>query len=767
MYPVPLTLRPLADRNEGRREGDVTLYDTRFEDLDFVLEGFPNEPSYGLHRLSIEMPLSEAAVSARLRAEFGDEQRRIRVTVQPRRSGIDFFFVLLGDERRPVLTLSVAGVPQIALGPAMLQRASTTLWRARRLRSWLGQRTRRPMRLGEDLRSLRSDLRHRGWAELRRRAVEAMNPSVWSERREMEEGVDRVLRRTSIVNREIIARLCAAATGRPASLTIVVPVFRTPLDWLAQLVESLANQTDAGFEAIFVLDGPQEEQAWALGEATQAMPQARILALPENVGAAAATNAGIRAATGDFVLVVDHDDRLERHLVEAFHAASAAEDADIVFADEAITDAEMRVVRQIETRGRFDLRYYLSHPYIVHPIFVRRSLALGVGGLDERLKVSHDVEFFLRCVGEARVVVQIPLLLYFWRTHEASLGHAARDDVYRNTSEAVRAFLARRTPWPAFEVGPGVNFNELEIRPPLPPGARVALVIPTKNGHEILRQCLASIEARASANRTPADIFVIDHQSDDPATLRFLSEAQAAGRISVVPHVGPWNYSAINNAAIRDHVSGRGYSHVVLMNNDIELITEDWLDRMIEPFSWGDVGVTGCCLLYPDRRIQHAGVVVGLTGPADHVSRFEESVGPQGGPRLPGPMSSLVVTRDFSAVTAALMAVSLPAFEAVGGFDETLAIGFNDTDLCLRIGEQGLASTYVGGVVAFHHESLTRKASGGVEHPGDTARFLDRYAAMIREGDPHYGAGMDWSQTAVRYAERPQKRFGLRVAHLR
>jgi GT2 family glycosyltransferase len=203
------------------------------------------------------------------------------------------------------------------------------------------------------------------------------------------------------------------------------------------------------------------------------------------------------------------------------------------------------------------------------------------------------------------------------------------------------------------------------------------------------------------------------------------------------------------------------------MNNDIELVTDDWLDRMAAEFSWNDVGVVGCCLLYPDGTVQHAGVVVGLVGPADHVHRFAPFLQFADGPRAPGLLSALVATRDYSAMTAALMMVSLSEFEAVDGFDERLAIGFNDTDLCLRIGARGLRSTYLGSVVAIHHESATRRSTGGVDHPEDTALFRERYKAMIRDGDPYHGAAFDWTQTTPQLTERAQKRFGLRRVKLR
>lgn len=758
--PMSIQLSPTRRTAERQRRGDFVVYDASYEDLTLSLSDMPPEMPFGLYKLSIAIgDRLQANVSAEIEVERQGAEERVRVVVEPFENRLELHFVLMGNERCPVLKLALDGPSRVALGAAELQRVSTTRWRGRRLMRWLQRRTTKPTLLIQDARDLVEDVWAGGIHEIRRRTTEGLSPSIWSEKRRLDHRLSRTLRQISMSNRELLAAWMLKRTRPSASLSLVVPVFRTPLPWLEQLANSLRHQTDTNFEAVFVLDGPQPDLERELAQRLDDTFSHRIVVLPENRGVSAATNAGMLAASGDYVLVVDHDDILERHLVEAFHCVSAMGEADLYVADEVIADHAMETVSLIASRGRFDIRYYLSHPYVVHPIFVRRSLAETVGFLDETLRISHDVDFMLRCLARARNVTQIPMPLYVWRTHAGSLGHAAADGVFTNTSAAVRTYLSTRTDWPDFEVREGINFNELDIRPPTPEGTRVAIIIPTKNGLSVLRQCLTSVYERTTANRTPADIIVVDHQSDDPATLRYLLEESEAERIRVVPYVGPWNYAAINNSAIRQHVLGKGYSHIVLMNNDIELMTQDWLDRMIAQFSWGDIGVVGCCLLYPDRRIQHAGVVVGLVGAADHSHRFEDFLQVDDGPRSPGYLSSLVATRDYSAVTAALMMVSLPLFETVGGLDESLAIGFNDTDLCLRIGSLGYHSTYVGGVVAIHHESVTRKSHDGVDHPDDTALFESRYADMIRTGDPYYGASLDWTQTRIIQAPHAQKEF--------
>lgn len=747
-------------------DGGFTVFGGWLLDPELRVEAFPRDLAYGLYELTIETPDARNVLAyAQATVERGGASGPLRVTVEAEGDRLRLYFVLFGDATAMTLTLLSDGTPRLRVGAASICRVSTTRWRLARGWRGLKRRVASPRVVAGDLVSGWEGLNNGGVLEVRRRILDVINPTDTLPNNRIAMRIGSFIRKIATQNAEALARLGEPA-GPPASLSIVVPLYRTPEPWLLALLDSLDRQTDRAFEVVFVFDGPQPQLSDFLAAALGAEKRYRTLGLPENRGVSAATNAGIGAASGDYVVVVDHDDVLETRFVEAFRTASAIEPADIFYADEAIVDDGMTTVIHIATRGQFDIRHYLSHPYIVHPIFIRRSLAIDAGLLDEGMRISHDVEFLLRCIAKARSVVQIPLVLYFWRTHASSLGHVGSHQVSTNTRAAVVAYLEATRDWTSFEVEPGINFNELDVRPPLPASAKAAIVIPTKNGKDILSGCVASIVERAARNRVGADIYVVDHESSDSATLDYLRAQEREGRIRVLPHVGPWNYPEINNAALRRILPGADYTHIVFMNNDIELVTDDWLDRMIEPFSWGDVGVVGCCLQYPDGRIQHGGVVVGLTGAADHSHRFEEAMQPGGAIRSPGHLSSLVATRDYSAVTAALMIVPVPLFEAVGGFDERLAVGFNDTDLCLRIGELGYRSTYVGSVLAIHYESVTRTDAKSLDHPQDTAFFESRYRDLIDNGDPYYGMQWDWTGTKLVVAAKATKTFRLRKVQL-
>jgi len=288
------------------------------------------------------------------------------------------------------------------------------------------------------------------------------------------------------------------------------------------------------------------------------------------------------------------------------------------------------------------------------------------------------------------------------------------------------------TPLPQGEGEPArpvrlVAFNVLDIRFPISPGAKVAILIPTKNQAKLLRDCVESVER--TTPRELADIIVIDHESDDGETLAYLAELRQRHR--VISAVGPFNFAAINNAAVAE-VRGP-YSHYLFLNNDTAAPEAGWLEHMLGLGCRADVGVVGATLIYPDNAIQHAGIVVGLLGGADHAFRgrpfsrnyFE---------REPGENCDLISTRDYSAVTAACLLIRADVFDAVNGFDEGFAVGFNDVDLCLRVRAKGWKVLRDAQAVSIHYESQSRGTAD--RHPADTQRFQERYAELLRAGDP-------------------------------
>jgi GT2 family glycosyltransferase len=272
------------------------------------------------------------------------------------------------------------------------------------------------------------------------------------------------------------------------------------------------------------------------------------------------------------------------------------------------------------------------------------------------------------------------------------------------------------------------------VRYPLPVDARVAILIPTRNRHDLVRACIESIEATMGG--VPYDIVLIDHASDNPSARAYF--ASLVPRLTVLRYEGPFNFGAINNWAVAQ-LDG-SHTHFLFCNNDIVAIEPGWLQRMLELSQKPDVGIVGAKLYYPDgKTIQHAGVVVACCGVAENLGRYRLTTV---APVDLGYMGSLICNREVSAVTAACMLIRGTVFKEIGGFDETIAVGYGDVDLCLRAAMQGYRTLFCAHAKLLHHESSTRGRSDVDPHPEDSARFLAKWRALFATGDPYFNPNL-------------------------
>ena len=531
--------------------------------------------------------------------------------------------------------------------------------------------------------------------------------------------------------RSMMPRLRARLDRETAGLriSIIMPVFNTKQEWLVEALESVRTQWCSNWELICVDDASTESHVQhVLTAFARADRRIRVLRSRVNLGIAKATNLGLRAARSDYVTFVDHDDFIEPHAVWKLLRAIQTTKADLLYSDEVVTSESIRHILDIRARPAFSHDFYLSHPYFVHMICVKRSLAHSLGGWDETMEISADVDFVLRVIEKSAIVAHVPSVLYRWRTHTSSAGHSKQDQVTRASLAALQRHLDRTQTHALASAG--VAFNQFHIRWPTPKG-RTLIVIPTKNGLKHLRTCVKSIEKLADSRSYR--LVVIDHQSEDPLTRRYLRSLTK--RHVVMPYVGSFNFSRMNNAAVEQH--GDGCDYVLFMNNDVEAIERGWLDRMTSLAARRDVGIVGPIMLFADRRIQHAGVIIGFSEAAEHVGKFVDYED-ETGSRTLGANCTLTSLRDFSAVTAACLMMRRAVFSEVGGFNETFAVAFNDTDLCLRVRERGYRVLYDGNTPFFHYESATRVRTNDLVHPEDTKLFQDTWMHLMNGRDPFY-----------------------------
>lgn len=515
-------------------------------------------------------------------------------------------------------------------------------------------------------------------------------------------------------------------------ISVIMPVYNTKKEWLEEAINSVTAQTYKKWELICINDCSTEPHIKeALDDYNKNDSRIRPIHLEKNVGVSRASNLGIKSATGDFICFMDHDDFIEPQAVQRFAEAVISDSSDFVYSDETTTpDDNINFIDNVVFRPQFSYDYYVTHPYIVHMIGAKKSVLDKIGGFDESLQISQDVDLILRILENSKNITHIPEILYRWRTHKGSLGHTKQDMVTEASTNIIKNHLKRIGYNPIIKPGKYFNFYDVDFN--IPTKAKVGIVIPTKNRGDILKVCLESIE-RTTAKEF-YDICIVNHDSDDPMTISYLK--QMSQRYQVVDYSGKFNFSKIINYGVKQ-LKGN-YTHYLILNNDIEALNIGWLEHMVQIAKRPDVGIVGSILLYPNRSIQHAGVIVGLLGAAEHAHKFEDFRSESG--YNFGFNGSLLANRDYSAVTGACLLIKADLFNKINGMDEELAVGFGDIDLCLRAGKEGQHVVMDCYSVLIHHESLTRGKSiiPSDPHPEDSRKFIERYRDLINDGDPYY-----------------------------
>lgn len=588
----------------------------------------------------------------------------------------------------------------------------------------------KPGLMSERLAKVREANAKGGWNEVKKVLVGLKHEGsglkdLWSEYRE-----------TFV--RDVRPRVIEAIAKMPVRplISVLVPTYNTREESLVEMIESVRSQLYSDWELCIADDASPLPHVRAVLERYAKLDgRINVSFATENGGVARASNRALAMATGDWVVLLDHDDTLEEQALFRVAQAGYDDNADFIYSDEVLTTPDGATARRYAYRPAFSLEHLRSHPYIVHLVAFRSSLIREVGGFNEDLRISQDYDLILRAAEKAKTIVHIPEILYRWRIQGTSSGSSKRDDVMAASRGVLQRHLGREHV--EGEVTDGETFNLFEARYPLRADLKVAIIIPTKDHGELLKQCIDSLRATIGPS-VAYDIIVVDHESTEPATREyFLSIADS---VKIVRYSGVFNFSAINNFAVKE--AGAGYSHYLFCNNDIEAISPGWLERMLEVGQQPDVGIVGAMLFYPDRKhLQHAGVCVGMYGAAEHYGKWVQF------PDQPIEPELMRVNREVSAVTAALLLMRADAFREVRGFDESIAVGFGDVDLCLRVGQQGFRVIMSPHARLVHHESYTRGTSKVDPHPKDSALFRLKWREVLAVGDPFYNPGFSNNHT--------------------
>jgi O-antigen biosynthesis protein len=537
---------------------------------------------------------------------------------------------------------------------------------------------------------------------------------------------------------------------RPSFTLILFMESNTPKEFTTT-IQAILNQIYPEWELIIQAESSfQTEIAGIFKRFNIEDSRISIISPKQNETIFSHRNRCIQYAKGDFIGILNEGEFLTQNAL--FDIASYVcniSDIDLIYSDEVLIgpDEDCQIACFFPD---FSLDYLLSNVNLFHFFVVKSPLIHSVEGFRKKMETSERYDLFLQLVSKSRKVVHIPKILCKIRGSNGSSPNNLDSQILISGKIAIEDFLSREGICGRVEETeyPGIFHARREIGTK----EKVSIIIPTKDCLNILQTCLESIERETTYKNY--EILIVDNQSKENPTKQYLNcLPQKNGRIKVISFNEPFNYSRLNNFAVTFSTG----SHLLFLNNDVEVISPGWLDAMLELSVRDDIACVGAKLLYPDGLIQHAGVVVGLMGVADHIYKYSTSSEGE------GYLGQLQSIRDVSAVTAACMMVKRNVFEEIGKFNEQLSIGFGDIDFCLRARERGYHNIFTPYAVLYHHESATRGQSGTKDpHLEDTLYFIKRWCKEIIAGDPYYNPNLPrFSYDITPYISRQPREQGI------
>jgi glycosyltransferase involved in cell wall biosynthesis len=544
-----------------------------------------------------------------------------------------------------------------------------------------------------------------------------------------------------------LKRLAKALPSQPL-ISVLLPTYNTPRRWLIAAIESIRRQTYTNWQLCVSDDASTNpEVRHVLDSYARRDSRIDVTYRPVNGHISASSNSALSLARGEFVALLDHDDEFSPFALYAIALElNRTPDLDLIYSDEDKID---------EHGGRYD-PYFKSdwnpdlltaQNCISHLGAFRTERLRAIGGFHEGVEGCQDWDIALRItegIPPSRIR-HIPRVLYHWRAIPGSTALALEEKNYIDrTGRKMLTDHFRRLGVEA-EVTP-VEGGHWRIRYAISREPLVSIIIPTRNQAELLKRCLDSVREKTGYGNY--EVIIVDNQSDEPETLDYLRQLEEQG-IRVLRYERPFNYSAINNFAVKE---ARG-ELLCFLNNDMEVITAEWLEEMVSHALRPEIGAVGAKLYFPDKTLQHIGIVLGLGGPAGHILyKFNGNTG--------GYYNRARLVCNYSAVTAACMVLRKALFEEVGGFDEkNLPVSYNDVDLCLRILAAGYRNLYTPFAQLYHHESASRgedtASANRSRAQGEINYMWTRWGNLLLH-DPGYNPGLTLSREDYSFAAPPR-----------
>lgn len=568
----------------------------------------------------------------------------------------------------------------------------------------------------------------------------------------------------------------AAVFERMVKISILVPLYNTPVEFLKEMLDSVMYQTYGNWE-LCLGDGSDAEHSY-VGEVCkeyQGRSKGRIVyeKLLKNEGIAGNTNACLKLATGEYIGLFDHDDILHPSVLYEYVKAINEQEADYLYCDETtFKSGDINKMLTMHFKPDYAPDNLRANNYICHFSVFSRELLDGTELFRPKFDGSQDHDMILRLTDNAKKIVHVPRLMYYWRSHAGSVASGIQAKPY--AVEAAKGAVAehlKKHGYDHFRIQSTRAFETIfKISYEIKGNPKISIVIANKDHYSDLERCITSIREKSTYDNY--EIVVVENNSEteeikqyytkllgydyNEAAAKALQKVETPvlssedGSIRIVVYQGAFNYSAVNNLGV-SHTTGE---YILLLNNDIQIITVNWMEELLMYAQREDVGAVGAKLYYSDKTIQHAGVVIGLgahrTAGHSHYKQHRQNL---------GYMGRLCYAQNVSAVTGACLLVKKSLYEQVKGLDEGFAISLNDVDFCLKLREMGLLNVFTPFAEAYHFESVSR----GLDDSGEKAerynreseRFREKWKKVLEAGDPYYNPNfsLDRSDFALKITE--------------
>lgn len=543
---------------------------------------------------------------------------------------------------------------------------------------------------------------------------------------------------------------------KDVTFSILVPLYNTPERFLREMIESVTAQTYGKWE-LCLADGSDDAHDFVgriCQEYRQKDSRIKYQKLAKNEGISGNTNECYKMATGNYIALFDHDDLLHPCVLFAYMQAICEKDADYIYCDEATFKGNsIDHMITLHFKPDFAPDNLLANNYICHFSVFSRELLESGELFRSQFDGSQDHDMILRLTAKAKHIVHIPRILYYWRSHKGSVASSIDAKTYAiDAAKGAVADHLTKLGYRNFEIESTRAFATIfRIKYELTSRPLVSIIIPNKDHVDDLSRCVESIINLSTYDNY--EIVIVENNSETAEIRTYYEEISRHPRVQVVEYKGDFNYSKINNFGVQ-YAKGE---YLLLLNNDTEVITPDWMEELLMYAMRKDVGVVGAKLYYPDKTIQHAGIVIGLgahrTAGHTHYRIPEANV---------GYMGRLCYAQDVTAVTGACMMVSKALYEELGGLDESFTVALNDVDFCLRVREKGLLNIFTPFAELYHYESKSRgsdkKDERALRYQQESDRFRVKWADALAKGDPYYNPNfsLDHSDFTVNWKKAKQ-----------